>query len=175
MKLLLIFPFLGLAFASIGHAAELAPPVTYEDGRLSYGIVSGSFEEDGTFSIHDAESKDALLSKARFGLPRGKRGKIVKMVAEDIEDALGVGIRVVLEVADFNELGYAGNVRGCVHGIGNARGKGPHGRRHASLPMDDLPGFRKLAGSQIDGRRNGEARSEGFGVANKERPCGQNE
>ena len=108
MKLLLIFPFLGLAFASIGHAAELAPPVTYEDGRLSNGIVSVSFEEDGTFSIHDAESKDALLSKARFGLPRGKRGKIVKMVAEDIEDALGVGIRVVLEVADFNELGYWG-------------------------------------------------------------------
>ncbi len=43
MKLLLIFPFLGLAFASIGHAAELAPPVTYEDGRLSNGIVSVSF------------------------------------------------------------------------------------------------------------------------------------
>ena len=30
------------------------------------------------------------------------------MSAEDVEDALGVGKRVVLEVADFNELGYAG-------------------------------------------------------------------
>ena len=30
------------------------------------------------------------------------------MFAEDVEDALGVGKRVVLEVADFNELGYWG-------------------------------------------------------------------
>jgi hypothetical protein len=44
-----------------------------------------------------------------------------------------------------------------MHGIGNAGGEGPHGGRHPSLPLDDLPRFGKLAGSQIDGRRNGEA------------------
>ncbi len=83
-------------------------PVTYEDGRLSNGIISVAFDEDGTFSIHDAETKEALLSNSRFGLPRGKPGKVVGMSAEDAEDALGVGKRVVLEVADFNELGYWG-------------------------------------------------------------------
>jgi len=108
MKLLLHFPLLGLVFAQIVQAAEPSTPVTYEDGRLSNGIIAVAFDEEGGFSIHDAESAESLLSKARFGLPRGKRGKIVKMVAENIEDALGVGKRVILHVADFNELGYWG-------------------------------------------------------------------
>jgi hypothetical protein len=77
---------------------------------LSNGIVSAAFEKDGTFSIHDAKSGVPLLSNARFWLPRGKRGKVVKRYAEDVEDALGVGKRMVLEVADFNELGYWGRL-----------------------------------------------------------------
>ena len=91
-------------------AAEPTPskPVTYADGRLSNGIVSVSFDKEGTFSIHDAESGEALLSDSRFELPRGKRGKIVGMSAEDIENSLGTGVRVMLRVADFNELGYWG-------------------------------------------------------------------
>ena len=83
-------------------------PVTYEEGRLSNGIIFVAFDEDGAFSIHDADTTEALLSNSRFGLPRGKPGKVVSMSAEDAEDALGVGKRVVLEVADFNELGYWG-------------------------------------------------------------------
>lgn len=91
-------------------AAEpaLSTPVTYEDGRLNNGIVSVQFEEEGTFSIHDAKNGEALLSDSRFGLTQGKRGKIVEMSAEDVEDAHGSGKRVVLKVADFNELGYWG-------------------------------------------------------------------
>ncbi len=108
MKLLVFFPLFGLVFAQILQAAEPAPSVTCEDGRLSNGIVSLAFEKDGTFSIHDAKSGVPLLSNARFWLPRGKRGKVVKRYAEDVEDALGVGKRMVLEVADFNELGYWG-------------------------------------------------------------------
>ncbi len=108
MKLLVFLPLLGLVFGQILRATGPSHPVTYKDERLSNGIVSASFEQDGTFSIHDAKSWDPLLSNARFGLPRGKRGKIVKMLAEDIEDALGVGKRVILHVADFNELGYWG-------------------------------------------------------------------
>ena len=83
-------------------------PVTYEEGRLSNGIIVIAFDEDGAFAIHDAETTEVLLSNSRFGLPRGKPGKVVSMSAEDAEDALGVGKRVVLEVADFNELGYWG-------------------------------------------------------------------
>ena len=95
--------------SSLSATEPIPPqPVTYEDGRLSNGIVFVAFDEDGTFSIHDAETTEALLSNSRFGLPRGKPGKVVSMSAEDVEDALGVGKRVVLEVADFNELGYWG-------------------------------------------------------------------
>ena len=94
-----------LARVAIVHAAG---PVTYEEGRLNNGIVSVSFEEDGEFSIRDAESREALLTDSRFWLPRGKLGQVVKMYAKDVEDALGVGKQVVLEVADFNDLGYWG-------------------------------------------------------------------
>ncbi|MFP6879295.1 MAG: hypothetical protein VCA37_20875 [Roseibacillus sp.] len=98
-----------LSVSGLCAAAPVPPkPVTYEDGRLSNGIIFVDFDEEGGFSIHDAKSKDPLLSDSRFWLPRGKRGKVVRMSAEDVEDALGLGRRVVLEVADFNELGYWG-------------------------------------------------------------------
>jgi len=90
------------------RADAATKPVTYADGRLSNGVISVVFDEQGTFSIHDAQSKEALLSDARFGLSRGKRGKVVKMYAEDIKDTFGTGKRVTLEVSDFNELGYGG-------------------------------------------------------------------
>ncbi|MFP6907590.1 MAG: hypothetical protein VCG02_20405, partial [Verrucomicrobiota bacterium] len=105
MKQILLTPLLGFLLSTVVYAAS---PVTYEDGRLSNGIIAVVFDEEGGFSIHDAKSTEPLLSKARFGLPRGKRGKIVKMVAEEFEDVLGVGKRVILHVADFNELGYWG-------------------------------------------------------------------
>lgn len=98
-----------LSVSGLCAAAPVPPkPVTYEDGRLSNGIISVEFDEEGGFSIHDAKSKAPLLSDSRFWLPRGKRGKVVRMSAEEVEDALGLGRRVVLEVADFNELGYWG-------------------------------------------------------------------
>ena len=83
-------------------------PVTFGDGRLSNGIISVVFDKQGTFSIHDAQSKEALLSDARFALPWGRRGGVEKMYAEDVRDALGVGKRVILEVSDRNELRYQG-------------------------------------------------------------------
>jgi hypothetical protein len=48
---------------------------------LNNGIVSVSFEGDGKFSIHDAKSRNALLTDARFWLPRGKLGQVVEMYA----------------------------------------------------------------------------------------------
>ena len=67
------------------QASVPTKPVTYADGRLSNGIISVIFDEQGTFSINDAQSPEPLLSDARFGLPRGKRGKVVNMYAEDIK------------------------------------------------------------------------------------------
>jgi len=99
----------GLAFNASAKDIEASGKlVTYEEGRLSNGIISVEFDQEGGFFIHDAKSGEVLLSDARFGLPRGKRGKVVKMYAEDIQDGLGAGKRITLEVADFNELGYAG-------------------------------------------------------------------
>jgi hypothetical protein len=88
MKQILLTPLLGFLLSTVVYAAS---PATYEDGRLSNGIIAVVFDEEGGFSIHDAKSTEPLLSKARFGLPRGKRGKIVKMVAEEFEDELGAG------------------------------------------------------------------------------------
>ena len=110
------FRHLGLAItvlllsATCGQlrAGGAKKPVTYENGQLSNGIVSVVFDKQGGFAIHDASSNDTLLSHARFGLARGKRGTVVKMYADDVRDGLGVGKRVTLEVADFNELGYRG-------------------------------------------------------------------
>lgn len=60
MKLPLVFSLVGLAFAAIAHAAEPAPLVTYEDSRLSNGIIAVAFDEQGSFSIHDAESAEII-------------------------------------------------------------------------------------------------------------------
>ncbi|NQV34067.1 MAG: hypothetical protein HQ515_15350, partial [Phycisphaeraceae bacterium] len=83
-----------------------AKPVTYEDGRLNNGIVSVVFDPQGGFSIHDAKSDEVLLSDARFALPWGRRGSVVKPAVEDVQDALGFGKRVIFEVTDRNELRY---------------------------------------------------------------------
>ena len=56
--------------------------VSYQDKQLSNGIISVSFDEEGSFSIHDAKSNEALLTDSRFWLPRGERGKIVDMERE---------------------------------------------------------------------------------------------
>ncbi|MEO2008822.1 MAG: sialate O-acetylesterase [Pirellulaceae bacterium] len=82
--------------------------VIFENGRLSNGIVSVDFDDDGGFSIRDAKTKLPLLLDSRFWLPRGKPGKVVELSAEEVDDALGKGRRVVLQVADFNDLGYWG-------------------------------------------------------------------
>jgi len=108
-KVTVISFVLGFLLACPHLRGDVAPkPVTYADGQLNNGIISVVFDEEGSFSIHDAQSKEILLSDARFGLPRAKRGIVVKMYAEDIRDIIGVGKRVMLEVADFNELGYRG-------------------------------------------------------------------
>lgn len=102
------FSLAGLLTLLLTAACWAASPVAFTENCLSNGIVSVSFEEDGTFSIHDAKTKEVLLAESRFWLPRGKRGKIAVLAADDIEDSLGKGKRVTLEVADFNELGYWG-------------------------------------------------------------------
>jgi hypothetical protein len=82
-------------------------PVTYEDGRLSNGIISVAFDEQGVFSIHDAKTNEALLSGARFGLPSGQPPNRVELLrAEDVQDALGIGKRLVFEIEDWNLLRY---------------------------------------------------------------------
>ncbi len=107
-----IFFILFISNAHLG-ADGATKTVTYANGHLSNGIVSVVFDEQGAFSIHDVQTEEMLLSRARFQLPRGKRGKVVRMYAEDITDSLGTGKRVTLEVADFNEFGYRG--RGRAH------------------------------------------------------------
>ncbi len=98
-----------LSFNSL-FAAELAPPkpVTYENNLLGNGIISVSFEKDGKFSIHDAKTKEELLSGSRFGLPRNIQGNVVKISSEDVSDVLGKGKRVLIEVTEFDELGLYG-------------------------------------------------------------------
>ena len=73
------------------QADDTNPPVIYNDGNLSNGYISLSFEADGTFSIRNTQSKEILLEKARFALPRRVLGKVVKMYAENIEDDFGIG------------------------------------------------------------------------------------
>jgi hypothetical protein len=90
------------------RADEATKSVTFANNRLSNKIVSVVFDEQGAFSIHDAQSKEVLLSDARFGLPWGRRGGIEKIYVEDVRDAFGVGERVILEVSDRNELRYQG-------------------------------------------------------------------
>ena len=64
------------------------------------------FDTQGGFSIYDAKSNEVLLSDARFALPWGGQGGVCKPTVEDVQDALGVGKRVILEVTDRNELRY---------------------------------------------------------------------
>ncbi|MCP4455068.1 MAG: hypothetical protein GY809_26705 [Planctomycetes bacterium] len=88
------------------RASDATASVTYAQGRLSNGIISVVFDSQGGFSIHDAESDEVLLSDARFALPWGARGGVGKPIVEEVQDALGVGKRVILEVTDRNELRY---------------------------------------------------------------------
>jgi hypothetical protein len=103
-----IFVFLLVVACTRLWADVAAKPVTWINGQLSNGIISVVFDKQGAFSILDAQSREVLLSDARFGLPRGRRGNVVKMYSEDVKDVLGTGKRVVLEVADFNYLGFRG-------------------------------------------------------------------
>ena len=88
------------------RAADTTKPVNYEDGRLSNGIISVVFDQEGRFSIRDAKSDEVLLSEARFALPWGRRGSVDQSSVEDVRDVLGVGKRVTLTVTDSNELRY---------------------------------------------------------------------
>jgi len=83
-----------------------AEEVTYADGRLSNGIVTVALSKDGTFSIQEAGSGEILMADARFGLPWGRQGTVGAISAEAIEDELGRGKRVIIEVTDSNELRY---------------------------------------------------------------------
>ncbi len=73
MKLTPFSSLIGLALAATVHAAS---PVTYEDGRLNNGIVSVSFEEDGTFSL------DGLPSGAPLRLELALQRRVVSCLAE---------------------------------------------------------------------------------------------
>jgi len=88
------------------RADEARRAVTYAHGRLSNGIVSVVFDaKKGVFSIHDAHSDEVLLSEARFGLPSGKTGGPARlMTVEEVQDPLGTGKRIILEVVDRSVL-----------------------------------------------------------------------
>jgi len=102
---IIIISFLLFVFAL--PLTPLTAEVKYTDGRLSNGIISVVFDEQGTFSIHDAKTNEALLSGARFGLPSGELPNSVKLLEhEDVQDALGIGKRLVFEIEDWNLLRY---------------------------------------------------------------------
>lgn len=84
----------------------MAKPVTFEDNRLTNGIVSVQFDRaQGSLSIIDAKTGEVLLGDAKFGLPSGKTGGSAKLLTEeDIKDRLGTGKRIVLEVVDRSVL-----------------------------------------------------------------------
>jgi hypothetical protein len=88
------------------HASMNAAPVTYQDGTLANGIVSVVFEEQGAFTIQDAQTGEVLLGNARFALPWGRSGKVESITVADLTDESGTGKRVTLEVVDDNELRY---------------------------------------------------------------------
>jgi hypothetical protein len=89
-----------------GPADDAAKSVTYADGRLSNGIISVDFvTTQGLFSIQDARSGEALLEAGQFGLPSGKTGGSANLLTvEDVQDRLGTGTRIVLEVVDRSVL-----------------------------------------------------------------------
>lgn len=88
-----------------------AAPVTYQDGTLANGIVSIAFEEQGSFTVKDAQSGEVLLGNARFALPWGRTGKVESITVADLTDELGTGKRVTLTVVDDNELRYQNATR----------------------------------------------------------------
>jgi hypothetical protein len=88
------------------QATDTQQPVTYAQDTLSNGIVSVAFDtKQGTFSIRDAQTGVVLLTDATFGLPSGKTGGSAKLLTvEDVQDRLGTGKRIVLEVVDRSVL-----------------------------------------------------------------------
>ena len=100
---LAVCAFLSVAMGLLLRAEEA---VTFADGRLGNGIVAVAFDKDGKFSIQDAQSGEILLADARFALPWGRRGVVDSISTEEIQDELGRGKRVILEVTDSNELRY---------------------------------------------------------------------
>ncbi len=90
------------------RANEATRSVTYADGRLNNGVISVAFDyRKGVFSIHDARDEEVLLSEARFGLPSGNApGSVKLMKVEEVQDKLGIGKRIILEVEDRNLLRY---------------------------------------------------------------------
>lgn len=93
-------------FAAMCLFLRAEEAVSYADGRLSNGMVTVAFGKDGTFSIQETGSSEILLADARFALPWGRRGVVDSISTEDIQDELGRGKRVILEVTDSNELRY---------------------------------------------------------------------
>ncbi|MCF7974069.1 MAG: hypothetical protein K9N55_09665 [Phycisphaerae bacterium] len=90
------------------QADDQTTSVTYSEGRLSNGIISVAFDfKQGVFSILDAPSHEILLSEARFGLPSGNPpGSVTLMGVEDVQDPLGWGKRLTLQVMDRSVLRY---------------------------------------------------------------------
>ena len=93
-------------FAAMCLFLRAEEAVSYADGRLSNGMVTVAFGKDGTFSIQETGSGEILLADARFALPWDRRGVVDSISTEDIQDELGRGKRVILEVTDSNELRY---------------------------------------------------------------------
>ncbi|WDE96472.1 hypothetical protein PQO03_00645 [Lentisphaera profundi] len=96
------------------QADETSKPVTYANGKLENGIISIVFNlKEGDFSILDSQSKEILLSEAKFGLPSGRRPTSVKFLkVEDVKDVLGLGKKVILMVSDSNLLRYSDDTYG---------------------------------------------------------------
>lgn len=108
LPLLAIFSLISGTLSLIAQDPPSPAPVTYENGVLSNGVVTIKFADDARFSIFDAKSQEPLLTDSRFWLARGKEGLVTKIYAENVNDVMGSGKRVHIEVADFDELGYAG-------------------------------------------------------------------
>jgi len=89
-------------------SGDTTKSVTYANARLNNGIISVAFDyKQGLFSVQDAQNGEVLLADARFALPSGKGPAGVKlMTVEDVQDRLGAGKRLILEVADRSVLRY---------------------------------------------------------------------
>jgi hypothetical protein len=94
--------------AGLAQAGDQGGRVTYSDGCLENGIISVAFDlEKGFFTIEDVQRKEALLSKARFGLPSGEApGTITLLKTEDVQDKLGTGKRLLLAVQDKGQVTF---------------------------------------------------------------------